>query len=305
MAWQGRRRALIPLGLTLAAIGLIFVIKGHLGVRLLHGLDDGPESIELVATIRDFRAYEQAGGHADFQRFSGTTRVGLVADRLDDRGKPVLADRMGWRIEDEYEDNRGRAINPSMYDAALGDSEGRLSRRSDARISSESSFASWFNDTPGVNVSTTVTLKLVRDRASGAFVFDSDIDPTYRSRGGFFPINDQLFGNYGNTGRNFHFTTELRTTFLHQRGAGYVFTFTGDDDVWVFIDGRLVIDLGSLHPKRAQTLELDRLEWLEHGKNYTLDVFHAERRTSQSNFRIETTLPLVSEPPPAITAPFD
>ena len=100
-------------------------------------------------------------------------------------------------------------------------------------------------------------------------------------------------------------TTEIETEFTYVQGAGYVFKFTGDDDVWVFIDGKLVIDLGSLHPVREQFIALDRLDWLEDGETYRLKIFHAERRTSASNFRMETTLPLRPVTIPSITAAFD
>ncbi len=84
-----------------------------------------------------------------------------------------------------------------------------------------------------------------------------------------------------------HFTTEIHTNF--QYNGGETFTFTGDDDVWVFINKKLAIDIGGVHGNTPGMVALDALG-LTPGLTYPLDVFHAERHTVQSNFRIDTTI---------------
>jgi fibro-slime domain-containing protein len=72
---------------------------------------------------------------------------------------------------------------------------------------------------------------------------------------------------------------------------------TGDDDLWVFVNGRLAIDLGGLHPPASSTLDLDAAAsalGIVAGQQYSLDLFHAERHTEASNFRVDTTLAFTS-----------
>lgn len=146
-----------------------------------------------------------------------------------------------------------------------------------------------------------------RQTNSNVYSFNDKTDSHYSSLNGFFPINADLFGNSGGStpNQNFHFTFEVSTEFIYEKGKGQVFTFTGDDDVWVFIDGKLVIDLGGVHSAIDQSINLDRLAWLEDGKSYELKVFQAERHRTQSNFRIDTTMVLKSVEPPATTVLFD
>lgn len=104
----------------------------------------------------------------------------------------------------------------------------------------------------------------------------------------FFPIDGQLGGNEGYS-HNYHFTFNLATMFTYQGGES--FSFTGDDDVWVFINDQLVIDLGGVHGALSQSVDLDTLG-LTMGEDYSFDLFFAERHTVASSFRIDTSIKL-------------
>jgi cysteine-rich repeat protein len=194
----------------------------------------------------------------------------------------------------------------------------------DAFITSAATYALWYRDVNagavegdnGVIEMCQVQDSLQLDQltpGSDVYRFDST---------SYFPLGDQCFGPPQGEQDNYHFTTELRYFFQYQ--GGEMLSFRGDDDVWVFINGRLAVDIGGVHQARwgrvvlgddgdgggtdsdcslqgvqsnaepaACELEAgelasddDKRFGLVRGGVYEIVLFHAERHTIESNFQL-------------------
>ncbi|MEI9954472.1 MAG: DUF4215 domain-containing protein [Pseudomonadota bacterium] len=94
----------------------------------------------------------------------------------------------------------------------------------------------------------------------------------------------------GAKAHNFHFTTQVTYWFKYDAKAVARLDFTGDDDVWVFLNDKLAVDLGGVHQPVDGSVTISAATaatyGLTDGHVYRLNVFHSERKKESSSFRL-------------------
>lgn len=241
-----------------------------------------PDEFVVPVIYRDFRSRQSGTNvdptfHPDFNPSPTGTHLGITTDDLDGEGKPV------WNA------------------SAPGVGGGGFPASSD-------SFAAWYRTSPSLvadgNVQVVSELTLTRPDAM-------NFPNRYEfSSGSFFPLDDLGWELEApplqelplTNGHNFGFTTEVHYVFVYQ--GDEVLRFQGDDDLWVFVDGRLCMDIGGIHSAITGVMSFDPNFTddssarqaivdaciadlgLQEGGVYEVSIFHAERHVTQSNFTL-------------------
>ena len=123
---------------------------------------------------------------------------------------------------------------------------------------------------------------------------------------GFYPLENLGYEQPGllkktsiidGNNRNGDFTLRGESQFVYNEASNLYFTFTGDDDVYMYINGVLALDLGGAHGRNNKTVNLNDLDptkyGLKEGQVATFTFFYMERCSDASTFGIETNMELV------------
>ena len=140
--------------------------------------------------------------------------------------------------------------------------------------------------------------KLVFDQNGDSYkltkVIDKNGDQRATAGSNFFPLDGVPRSEKSDDGNhNYFFGMRYDVTFKIGDYVGPLnYTFTGDDDLWVVLDGKkIVIDLGGIH--QAAKKEVNLWDYVKHKdeNEHTLTILYMERGSYESNCQMEFTLP--------------
>ena len=145
--------------------------------------------------------------------------------------------------------------------------------------------------------------KLVFDQTGDSYKLKKVIDGNGEERAkagqNFFPLDNVSRSEESDNNHNYFFGMRYDVTFKIGDYVGPLnYTFTGDDDLWVVLDGQhIVIDLGGIHQAAEKTVDLwdyvkgEDGEIIDKEKEHTLTILYMERGAYESNCQMEFTLP--------------
>jgi fibro-slime domain-containing protein len=228
----------------------------------------------LAVTVRDFSA-----AHPDFEGgmpMGDQVRKGMVASTLDpNTKKPAVGPTpmagfqtlFNWFTDDSTNATPGNRNYRTCYDLPL---------RKDKQ-------GYWGYDS-------------YRDAASHSFFPIDNFNRFNETYGSDYPIPGSRNGpdwsylhDPTNGKHNFHFCMEMHAKFTYE--TGQKFKFTGDDDMWVYINNKLALDLGGTHQATIDSVKLDSPNLgLSAGNTYDFDMYYCERQTTGSNLVVQTSI---------------
>jgi len=145
-------------------------------------------------------------------------------------------------------------------------------------VQSASSFAQWWHASANPAISQSESLSQILSNQCS-----SDPRVYQLNNTSFYPIDNQLLGNGGGA-HNSWFTYQLNGNIGYQ--GGEVLQYTSSDDLWVFINGHLAVDLGGVHDAKSASVSLDTAAsslGISPGNTYPIAIFFAHRSATHTS----------------------
>jgi fibro-slime domain-containing protein len=236
-------------------------------------------AFHVTGILRDFS--ESHPDFGDMPEGGLGLYVDMVESSLDADGKPTYT-------------GSGDLVDPASISGSLfgfDDSLKLLTEELNPAVQSDASFRQWFREIPTMNTSAVFPITLKRNDAIGRWVFNDRFDTH--------------FTHLAAMNKNRHFTWEAVMKFTYvEKAVDQTFVFGGNDDMWVYLNGELIADIGGMHGLTSVEVDMKDLG-LNDGELYELKVFYAERDGGESRVRIESPVVLFPGELPGVIAQFD
>lgn len=151
------------------------------------------------------------------------------------------------------------------------------------------------NDTAGATYTTNMGLFPLDKVATNEGIY---LDSFSQASIDFAPADDPVKTKTPGQPHNFHYSLAGHSRFYYYDTSNLYFEFQGDDDVYLYINGKLALDIGGAHYLTHKTIYLNDLKdklGLKNGQVYDFDFFYMDRHTTNANLFIKTNIKLLDK----------